>query len=91
MVKFAALAGLVLGLGVSAVATYQPARQPFAIPQRVAPQATAPTPSTLSDGSSFSVWVEGQEFRAGKYAHDIPYYRVGNKIISINGNVGRAD
>lgn len=91
MLKVSALAGLVLGLGIAAVSTYQPARQPVAIPQRYQPQATLPTPATLNDGEYFSVWVEGREFKASKYANDIPYLRIGNTILSTNGNIGRGD
>lgn len=91
MLKVSALAGLVLGLGISAVATYQPARTPVAMPNKVVPQVTLPAPTTMSDGTLFSVWVEGQEIRAGRYAHNIPFMRIGNRIICINGDVHRAD
>lgn len=89
MVKFAALAGLVLGLGVSAVATYQPARQPFAIPQRLAPMATNAAPPANTLDGNFTIEVDGVTYGANRYAHDIPMYMQGDKVISINGNVSK--
>lgn len=91
MVKFAALAGLVLGLGISAVATYQPPRQHIVVRQGVTSYALPSQDTKVTIDDSFVIEVEGTAFRAGKYAHDIPVYRIGNSIISINGNVGRAD
>lgn len=89
MIRYALLAGLALGLGTSAVVTYQPARQPIAIPQRVAPLATNAAPPANTQDGNFTIEVDGVTYGANRYANDIPVYMHGGKIISINGNVSK--
>ncbi len=89
MVRYAVLAGLALGLGTSAVVTYQPARQPITIPSRVAPFATNNAPPASDPDGSFAIEVDGVKYGANRYANDIPFYMQGGKVISINGNVSK--
>ena len=92
MIRYAVIAGLAVGLGVSYSQTRQPARDPVPLslrtPKAAVPfQASAQQAVSLPD--SFLIEVDGEKFRAGKYASPIPCWFVGGKMVDISGNVSK--
>lgn len=93
MVRLACVLGIVVGLAVSAVATYRP--QAGVVKGASSQQhglgnlpGLPPNP-VLQDGDSgkFTVEFEDRLFTVSKYANDIPFIMIGGRTLSINGGM----
>lgn len=93
MIRFAALAGIAIGLAVAAcVSRVPPVNRPVSA-GRVVRLATVPAPNPplgIPDPApSIVVDFHGHLVRVSPLALDIPFLMIGGDVLSINGSVTR--